>query len=271
MDPLVYSSDDEELSVGNPRGNWGNKLVKGAQWVRRGKIVAWSPGRDDAEMEDLVRSRVKKMLPRPDRSPSPPLLPHLRSPSPPLVAMHPSLSPQNRSYTSFIMDQSVQHSFRSPLLEDLEKATESLIEGEAALRRSLGRLWQLLSEPEPSQAETTSMQVDGESTPPIQDEQAMMDQTLEFTEPVSKFIVPPANEILEQAERLQNLQKQNEVIEKNLNTLRDLQDDSREYVERLEEIRESLGGIQCQRTALWNVLREKALAEMQDTSAVVVE
>lgn len=172
-----------------------------------------------SKMEDLVRSRVKKMLPRPDRSPSPPLLAHLRSPSPPLVAMHPSLSPQSLSYTSFIMDQSVQHSFRSPLLEDLEKATESLIEGEGALRRSLGRLWQLLSETEASPSETTGMQVDRDSTP-NEEELGGSEQVPDFTEPVSKFIVTNGHESLQQTERLQSLQKQNEVIEKNLNTLR---------------------------------------------------
>lgn len=51
-------------------------------------------------------------------------------------------------------------------------------------------------------------------------------------------------------------------MEKALATLRELQDDGREYIERLEEIREGLGEVQTQRKGIWTLVRERALKEM---------
>lgn len=45
-----HESDDETLSIGALGGNWGNKTVKGARWVRRGKITPWGPTMDDWEV-----------------------------------------------------------------------------------------------------------------------------------------------------------------------------------------------------------------------------
>ena len=42
--------DGPELDSGTPSGNWGNKRVKGARWVRRGKLSAWGPGRAEWEV-----------------------------------------------------------------------------------------------------------------------------------------------------------------------------------------------------------------------------
>jgi len=44
-----YDSTEEDLHVGSEVGNWGNKTIKGARWVRRGKITPWGPGMDDWE------------------------------------------------------------------------------------------------------------------------------------------------------------------------------------------------------------------------------
>lgn len=46
----LIQGQDTELSAGVKRGNWGNKLHEGARWVRRGKLAAWSPTRDDWEV-----------------------------------------------------------------------------------------------------------------------------------------------------------------------------------------------------------------------------
>jgi hypothetical protein len=40
------------------------------------------------------------------------------------------------------MDPSVQHSFRSQMLNDIGRAINNLIEGEATMKRAVGRLWQ---------------------------------------------------------------------------------------------------------------------------------
>ncbi len=58
-----------------------------------------------------------------------------------------------------------------------------------------------------------------------------------------------------------------ETLEKSLAILRDLADDGREYVERLEEIREGLGEVRKQRNAVWDTVREKAIKELQQTAA----
>ena len=87
------------------------------------------------------------LLPQEKRSPSPPNLPQFaRSPSPPITAPYPTPITEHPSYTSFVMDRSVTHTFRSKLLDELESATNGLIEGEATIKRALGRLWEVISE-----------------------------------------------------------------------------------------------------------------------------
>jgi hypothetical protein len=44
-----YSSAEEDLRVSSEVGNWGHKTIRGARWVRRGKITPWGPGMDDWE------------------------------------------------------------------------------------------------------------------------------------------------------------------------------------------------------------------------------
>ena len=53
-----------------------------------------------------------------------------------------------------------------------------------------------------------------------------------------------------------------ENLEKSPPTLRELQDDVREYMERLQEVRESLGDIRAQRE-VWTMVRTSALQELQ--------
>ena len=50
---LGHDSDEEDLSVGHPEGNWGHKNTKSARWVRRGKINAWGPEMEDWEVRAL--------------------------------------------------------------------------------------------------------------------------------------------------------------------------------------------------------------------------
>ena len=61
---------------------------------------------------------------------------------------------------------------------------------------------------------------------------------------------------------------QEEFLHKSLLALRELQEDGREYVERLEEIRDELGWVRGQKQALWTVIREHALKEMEESEVL---
>jgi len=45
-----YDSDDDELQAGTPMGNWGRKHLRSARFVRKGKMVAWGPGREEYDV-----------------------------------------------------------------------------------------------------------------------------------------------------------------------------------------------------------------------------
>lgn len=175
------------------------------------------------------------------------------------------------------------------MLSDLERATCGLIEGEAALRRAMGRLWEVLSDdfdirpkvPAENRRSITipkQEDIDGEDGfSEREDESVESDLPSTAAEMATNlhriFVNPhqegpasqpghPPSAIYEPTPVMVG-QQQEEVLEKGLATLRDLQEDGREYVERLEEIREGLGWVQNQKRALWTVIRERALKEME--------
>ncbi|KAF9014987.1 hypothetical protein BDQ17DRAFT_1340293 [Cyathus striatus] len=253
-----YNSDEDEIQLGTREGNWGRKTAKGARWIRRGKMAAWGPGVEEWEVEERTRKRIKLLLPQDRRSPSPPTLPHLsRSPSPPITSPYPPPTTSHLSYTSFVMDKAVTHTFRSHLLDELEHATNGLIEGEATLRAALGRLWQVMN-----------------IAPDEQDDrERRLARAPDLTPPTHKLfllnhpnISPPVHE----PSHFASPQMQMEMLEKSLATLRELQDDGREYVERLQEIRETLGDVRAQRNTVWDVVRGRAIKELQDAAYVSV-
>lgn len=271
------------------RGNWGNKLVEGARWVHKGKLAAWGPERDDWEVEERARKRIKRMLPAEARSPSPPRFPHLRSPSPPLVAPYLPPTTQHMSFTSFVLDPAAQHTFRSRMLNDLERATCGLIEGESALRRAMGRLWEVLGSEGVTRAKSVSEAPRSPTIPKKEDVEGDEDfseregssasdrpsATPEIISNIHSIFIEPAQDVAEshseavlptnyEASTSSIDTPQEEILDKGLATLRELQEDGREYVERLEEIREGLGLVRNQRQGLWTVIRERALKEMEE-------
>ncbi|KAF5377440.1 hypothetical protein D9615_005156 [Tricholomella constricta] len=269
-----YESENEMLESGSRGGNWGNKTVKGARWVRRGKIASWGPAMDDWEAEERARKRIKLLLPQERRSPSPPTIPHLqRSPSPPLVSPYPAPDSQHLSYASFVMDKSVTHTFRSNLLDELEHATNGLIEGEASMRRALGRLWQVMSE------DPDEITGDPSLVPKQEDEDGDADddddrtrrlaRAPDLTPPVHKLFLlsyPSGGPPVFEPSHFASPKMQLESLEKSLATLRELQDDGREYVERLQEIREGLGDVRAQRNGVWDLVRERAVKELHEVA-----
>ncbi|KAG6845634.1 hypothetical protein H0H87_005841 [Tephrocybe sp. NHM501043] len=268
-----YEDSEELLESGSRGGNWGNKNVRGARWVRKGKMTTWGPSMDDWESEERARKRIKLLLPQERRSPSPPSLPHLeRSPSPPLVAPYPPPDVQHLSYASFVMDKAVTHSFRSSLIDELENATNGLIEGEATLNRALGRLWQVINE-DPGKvsgdASLVPKQEDGDSDANDDSAARRITRAPDLTPPSHKIFIltyPPGGPEGFEPSHFTSPDMQLDTLEKSLAVLRELQDDVREYGERLQEIRDNLGDARAQRDGIWNLVRERAVKELHEVA-----
>lgn len=170
------------------------------------------------------------------------------------------------------MDKSVTHSFRSSLLDELENATNGLIEGEATMKRALGRLWQAMrEEQDPKRGDTSLIPKleDMDEDPDEQDDRAQrIARAPDLTSTTHKLFLsnssngPPVFE----PSHFVSPEMQLENLEKSLAVLRELQDDGREYVERLREIREGLGDVRAQRNGVWNLVRERAIKELQDVA-----
>lgn len=140
------------------------------------------------------------------------------------------------------------------------------------MKRALGRLWQAINDDpdhDPREEEVV--------VPKREDADGNVDEELNrrfvrVPDPVPNahklFLVPyPENDtpVLDPSQFASpGVQQDN--LEKALATLRELQDDGREYAERLEEIRESLGDARSQRDVVWEMVRENAIKEIQDAA-----
>lgn len=169
------------------------------------------------------------------------------------------------------------------MINDLEQATCTLIEGETQLRRAMGRLWQVLSDNADSRNKNgssnevaiTKQEDSDENENLTSDQGSNIDSNQVMINhgppyPIHKLFlnIPPlgnGNSTHAEAvsfDQAQRWEHQEEILEKGLAVLRELQEDSREYVERLEEIREDLGLVRNQRQSVWTVVRERSLKEM---------
>jgi hypothetical protein len=81
---------------------------------------------------------------------------------------------------------------------------------------------------------------------------------------------PPGGPPNTDAPQFSGSENQLGTLEKSFAILRELQDDGREYVERLTEIREGLGDVRAQRNTIWNMVRERAVKELQETAISTV-
>lgn len=162
-------------------------------------------------------------------------------------------------------------SFRSRLLDELESATNSLIEGEATVRRALGRLWQAMSE-DPDQtlgsaAVVPKREDEGEGE---DEKERRLARAPDLTPVVHKlFLSTMADRATPTYDGapFAHPDIQLDSLEKSLASLRELQDDGREYVERLEEIRDGIGDVRIQRNGVWDMVRKKAIAELHGAAA----
>ncbi|KAI0639144.1 hypothetical protein C8Q77DRAFT_1079690 [Trametes polyzona] len=263
----AYGFEPNDADLPHPpfRGNWGIKTYNEAKWIRKGKMTAWAPWMEDWESEDRARKRIRQLLPDQEEEDVPLTLPHLRSPSPPLMAPYPNPSIHHLSYTSFVMDKAATHSFRSDVYDELEDSTNTLIEGETGLRMALGRLWQVMSENPDEVGVGTSLVPKREDEDAEDETESRFARAPDLTPVVHKLFLSPNREY--DGTQFSRAELQLETLEKSLATLRELQDDGREYIERLEEIREGLGEVRTQRNGVWDLVRKKAIQELQDVAS----
>ncbi|KAJ1310340.1 hypothetical protein OPQ81_007079 [Rhizoctonia solani] len=277
--PTVRPIEDEEtelpMSHGKRhRGNWGNKMQPGARWLKLGKCSSWGPSHAEWEMEERARKRLKRLLPPPESSEPPsPRLPHHRSPTPPSTAPYASPISIHSSFSSFVLDPSVQHSFHSTTINELERTASELIEAESALRRALGSLFRAMDVeadedrrrfalPKPP-GTTVTGKPKPEPNGEIEDAEA---SARALMLPIHRrFITPHAVPLppIYESNMLINQETQIETFEKSLAFLRELMDDGIEFTERLEEIREGLGTERAIRKGTWKAVRLRALQEME--------
>lgn len=256
------------------------------------------------QVDEHARKRIKLLLPYAGRPASPPApsLQHLRSPSPPACAPYGPPTPAHHTFASFVMDRAITHSFRARLLEDLERATAGLIEGEAHMRIAFGKLWRVMAEDPDVRTKA------GQDVVPKREEEDQEEGARASAGPngrrgrVDEEEEDPRERRVKRAPDLtptthkhfltshpssathangesggtpyiggpfgSKPEQQLENLEKHLATLRELQDDGREYVERLEEIREGLGAVKAQRRCVWEMVRERAVRELQDAAGM---
>lgn len=162
------------------------------------------------------------------------------------------------------------HTFRSNLLDELENATNGLIEGEATMKRAMGRLWQVMSE-DPATASVVTKKEDEEMEElNEQDARAKrLARAPDLTPPIHKLFLfqysgNPA--IYGEQSHFTTPESQQGNLERAMAVMRELQDDGREYVERLQEIREGLGDIRAHRNGIWDMVRERAVIELQEAA-----
>ncbi|KAG8778787.1 hypothetical protein FRC12_024825 [Ceratobasidium sp. 428] len=282
--PMARSETQEEdhghssNPGGSSRGNWGNKMQPGARWKRQGKSSGWGAGHAEWEVEERARKRLKMLLPAVESSSPPtPRLVQRRSPTPPSVAPYVPPIAIHSSYTSFVLDPSVQHSFHSTTINELEKTATELIEAESALRRALGSLFRAMDvEADEDRrrfvlpgkgpaANGTGVQNGVTKPEPNGDIEDAEVSARALMLPIHRrFITPhpvPLPPIYE-SNMLINQETQIETFEKSLAFLRELMDDGIEFTERLEEIREGLGTERAIRKGVWKGVRLRALHEM---------
>ena len=180
------------------------------------------------------------------------------------------------SFTASIFDPNISGSFRSPLVGSLEKSASELIQSEIALNRALGRFWAVLTDydartqrEERTNDGATNAAVNGSNPSTMPADPHNLGATsmrlnlarvftqkstmqLDFTPPGH----PPQSVTIAQPHQL-------DLMTKSIALIRELQEDSRECQERLEEIMDTLGKVKNLRDQVWSVMRARAIEEME--------
>lgn len=193
--------------------------------------------------------------------------------------------------TSFILDPSVQHAFTSPHFTTLQDTATELISGEAAMRKAFGGLWRVLQgdlqrrdrDTESSESQEAERWEEEEGEEDVRDllrRSRPADTSQPEIPPLSHLFVtsmpvslggapslqPPSSSntlISDAVERLISPQSQLETFEWCIGVMRELADHGKEYLARLEEIRNGLGEAGAVRREVWGACRRGALEELE--------
>jgi hypothetical protein len=141
------------------------------------------------------------------------------------------------------------------------------------MRRAIGRLWQVMSEdPSPKSMDVVTKKEDEEMDGELSEEDARakrLARAPDLTPPTHKlflFQYPNNSSLYGEQSHFTTPESQQGNLEHAMAVMRELQDDGREYVERLEEIREGLGDVRAHRDGIWDMVRERAVQELQDAA-----
>lgn len=168
------------------------------------------------------------------------------------------------------MDKAVTHSFRSSLLDELEQATNHLIEGESTMKKALGRLWQVIAEDVDLHTHVLKLEEEDEATNDEDENERRIARAPDLRPAIHRLFISEESLAAEPPTALHSLaEKELKRLENSVSVMRELEDDGREYVERLEEIREGLGDVRAQRNVIWDMVRENAVKELQDAAFAV--
>jgi len=145
------------------------------------------------------------------------------------------------------------------------------------MKQALGRLWQVMNEDpdkRPDASVVPKLEDEDEHPEEHNDQFRRMARAPDLTPSTHKIFLlsypagVPANH---DPSHFAVPEMQLNTLEKNLATLRELQDDGREYIERLQEIRENLGDVRAQRNIIWDLVRERTVKELREAALATVD
>ena len=157
----------------------------------------------------------------------------------------------------------LKQSFRNPHLTSLNRAALNLIENENVMYRALGRCFDTMEHltgkegpvPVKHDQHHTDVTVPMDYVPPLAHMNDLFITNEGFTVPVSSS----EHENETNSTYTLSADEQREIVYSSLQCLNDLHADSREYMERLGEVRMMLAEVRRDRNHMWGIIRKWAL------------
>lgn len=141
------------------------------------------------------------------------------------------------------------------------------------MKKALGRLWQVISEDADQRPDESRLilkrEEEDESAHEEDEREERIARAPDLTPPIHRVFISTERGIMFEHSQFVSPEAQLDRLERSIGIIKELEDDGREYVERLEEIREGLGDVRAQRNVIWEMVREHAVKELQDTAFAV--
>ncbi|TIA85605.1 hypothetical protein E3P99_03942 [Wallemia hederae] len=224
-----------QLSASNSRGNRGRKLSLNSSLNRKGKISKWNPNSRMLELDRMHRDQIKKRLSRfiPDE-----IEMEYDSDDSDAVSIdieEPSsydVIPQPQKLVDAVQSAHVKESINCPRLSEFESSSADVVEQEKEITKSVGRaLSSLYDLPSSTQRKNDLFISDSGVDIPTSNGKDIEDIHLTVDE--------------------QKLQTQ-----RHIETLHEALSDSREYIERMNELRSIISETNRIKKSVWKGLRE---------------